>query len=159
MSTLTTPSNTLTRSNWSEKEVKNVALITDFVQHLMNDHDFTYVREKFSNSEYVQHNRSIPDGMEGLLTYMEDYDKKFPEFSYDVKHVYADGDFVVFHSHATIKKAHRGNPEKGLNIMDSWRIVDGKIVEHWDALQAIDGSMRLFALLSGGKKVNDNGMF
>ncbi|MEL6190395.1 MAG: ester cyclase [Bacteroidota bacterium] len=159
MSTLTIPSNTLTKSNWSEQEVKNVALITDFVQNLMNDHDFTYVRNTYGHSDYVQHNRSIPDRMEGILTYMEGFAKKFPEFSYDVKHIYADGDFVTFHSHATIKKAHLGNPDKGLNIVDIWRVVDGQIVEHWDALQPIDGSMKLFALLAGGKKANNNGLF
>ncbi|MEM9934292.1 MAG: ester cyclase [Bacteroidota bacterium] len=159
MSTLTIQLDTARKSSWSEQEVNNVVLITDFVQHLMNDHDFTYVRDTFGNSEYVQHNRSVPEGMEGILTYMEGFTKKFPEFSYDVKHIYADGDFVTFHSHATLKKVQRGNPEKGLNIVDIWRIADGKIVEHWDAIQAIDGSMRLFALLSGGKTANDNGLF
>ena len=150
MSTLTIPSSTLTKSSWSEQEANNVALITDFVQHMMNDHDFTYVRNTYGHSDYVQHNRNIPDRMEGILTYMEGFAKKFPEFSYDVKHIYADGDFVTFHSRATIKKAHRGKREKGFNIVDIWRVVDGQIVEHWDVIAPIPPK---------SEWKNDNGKF
>ena len=83
----------------------------------------------------------------------------YPEYSYDVKHIYADGDHVVFHSHATLKKEDRGNDRKGMNIIDTWRIEDGRIVEHWDAIQPLDRGMRLFVLLNGGNIRNSNGVF
>lgn len=149
----------LKKDHWSEKEVTNVKLILDFVQHLMNSHDFEYVAETFGNQVYTQHNRGIPDGMDAIIKYVGDFAKSNPEYTYDVKHIYADGDFVIFQSHATIRAKHRGNDQKGLNIIDIWRIEDGQIVEHWDALQPMDGFMRFYNLLTGGKIRNTNGVY
>ncbi|MEM6263217.1 MAG: nuclear transport factor 2 family protein [Bacteroidota bacterium] len=159
MDTLTVNLAELKRGTWSGTETKNAELIVDFVQHLMNDHDFDYIRKNFMNARYLQHNRNLPDGIEGLLAYVERIAKQYPEYTYDVKHIYADGDYVMFHSQATIKKKHRGNPNKGFNIIDTWKIEDGQIVEHWDAIQPIDGSARLLVWMTGGKVRNGNGLY
>lgn len=145
--------------SWDEKEKRNVEVVCDFVQELMINHDKDKVLAKFANSDYTQHNRNIPDGMLGIANYVTQFAKQFPDFTYDVKRIIADGDYVVFHSHATLKKADRGNDKKGLNIIDTWRLSNGKIVEHWDSIQAIDASMRLYSLINGGKIKNDNGVF
>lgn len=150
---------TLKKASWNAQETENVKLVIDFVQHLMNDHDFVYVKQTFGNDFYKQHNRGISDGMDALIEYVAGTAKRFPEYTYDVKHIYADGNYVVFHSHATIKAKHRGNDKKGLNIVDTWRIEDGSIVEHWDALQSMNGSMRLLNLITGGKIANSNGVY
>lgn len=149
----------LKKESWNTQETENVKLIIDFVQHLMNDHDFDYIKQTFGNDLYKQHNRGIPDGMEALVDYVAGTAKRFPEYTYDVKHIYADGNYVIFHSQATIKAKHRGNDKKGLNIVDTWRIDDGQIVEHWDALQSMNGFMRFLNLLTGGKIVNTNGVY
>jgi len=149
----------LAKANWSEQELANVRLVGEFVQKLMNDHDFDYVLKHFSNSRYTQHNRNLPDKMEGLVGFLDDFVKDYPDYSYDVKHIYADGDYVIFHSHATLKREDRGNDQKGMNIIDSWKIKDGEIVEHWDSIQALDGFMRFYSLISGGNIRNDNGVF
>lgn len=149
----------LARPDWGAEEAERVALIADFVQLVMNDHDYDEARRRFANSSYVQHNRNIPDGMEGLLQNLVDLTKRFPEFSYDVKHAYVDGDRVIFHSHATMRAKHRGNDRQGLNIVDVWRVVDGQIVEHWDAIQPLAFSMRLYNLVTGGRLRNQNGPF
>jgi len=125
----------------------------------MNNHDFDYVLKKFGSNDYVQHNRSIPDGMEALVEYVRSFANRFPDYTYDLKHTYADGDFVIFHSHATIKAQDRQNDRKGLNIIDIWRVEDGQIKDHWDALQPMDGFMRFYNLLNGGKIRNDNGVY
>jgi predicted SnoaL-like aldol condensation-catalyzing enzyme len=149
----------LQKGNWSTQEQANVKLVAGFVQNVMNNHDFEQVLAQYNNDAYVQHNRNLPDGIEGLVGFLEEFVQDFPEYSYDVKHIHADGDFVTFHSHATLKQADRGNDQKGMNIIDTWRIEDGKIVEHWDAIQALDTGMRLFSLFNGGKIRNDNGVF
>lgn len=159
MDTLTVNLDGFKKAHWSEQEAQNVELITDFVQNLMNNHDFSYVLEKFSNQAYRQHNRGIPDGFEALVGYVEEFTKRYPDYGYDVKHVYADGDFVIFQSHVTIKKKHRGNDKKGFIIKDTWKIEDGEIVEHWDAIQPIDGFMRFVIWMTGGKIRNSNGLF
>ncbi|MEM6298757.1 MAG: nuclear transport factor 2 family protein [Bacteroidota bacterium] len=151
--------NRLKKSNWSEQETKNAALVLDFVQHLMNDHDFEYVKDTFGNSAYVQHNRGMYDGMRGVIEYVSKFVKQFPDFTYDVKHIYVDGQYVTFHSHVTASKKDRDNPNKGFNIMDIWKVEAGQIVEHWDAIQPINGFMRLFALFTGGTVKNENTLF
>lgn len=149
----------LEKSHWSEQEQKNVKLIADFVQNLMNNHNFDYVLTHYNDSAYVQHNRNLPDKVTGLVGFLKEFVEDYPEYSYDVKHIYADGDFVIFHSHATLEKDDRGNDEKGMNIIDTWRIENGRIVEHWDSIQALDGFMRFYSLISGGNIRNGNGVF
>ena len=159
MDTIQIKFDVLKKDNWSEQEIENVKLVIDFIQNLMNNHDFDYVARKFGNQVYTQHNRGIPDGMAALIKYVKEFARSNPEYSYDVKHIYADGDFVIFHSHATIKAKHRGDDTKGLNIIDIWLIKNGQIADHWDALQPMDGFMRLYNLLTGGKIRNSNGVY
>lgn len=159
MSTLTINLANLQKPHWSDLELANATLITDFMQNLMNHHNVNHVLKTFNNDSYIQHNRGISDGLANLVAYISKFTKQFPEYGYDVKHIYADGDFIVFHSHVTVKKAHRGNDKKGFNIIDTWRIEDGKIAEHWDAIQPIDSFMRFYIWLNGGKILNNNGIF
>ncbi|ERB65594.1 polyketide cyclase [Vibrio coralliilyticus OCN008] len=149
----------LQKPNWTEQELANAELITDFVQNLMNDHNFDYVLEHYNDSAYTQHNRNLPDKVTGLVGFLKEFVEDYPDYTYDVKHIYVDGDYVIFHSHATLDKEDRGNDEKGMNIIDTWRIEDGRIVEHWDSIQALDFSMRLYSLLSGGDIQNANGVY
>lgn len=159
MKTLKVNVDSLKKSNWTESELKNVALIADFVQKVMNEHDFDYVQNNFGNNSYKQHNRNMSDGMKGVVQAVKDLVKTYPAYSYDVKHISVDGNYVHFHSHATLKEKHRGNSEIGLNIKDTWLVENGEIVEHWDAIQPINGFMRFYALMVGGKVANDNSLF
>ena len=93
----------LKQDHWSDKELENATVIKDFVQHLMNNHDFDYVLKTHGKDPYVQHNRAIPDGIDGLVEYVRGFADRFPDYTYDVKRIMADGDYVVFHSHATTR--------------------------------------------------------
>lgn len=149
----------LTSKSWDERESNNVQTVARFVELLMNEHDFDQVLSKFNNDQYKQHNRNLPEGIEGLVGFLREFTKKFPEYSYDVKRIFADGDHIVFHSHATMKAKHRGNDTKGWNIIDTWKLKDGKIVEHWDSIQSLDLMMRMYSVTAGGKIRNSNGVF
>ncbi len=159
MEALTVELEQLQSQGWNEQEQQNVALITDFVQHLMNEHDFEYIDRQFGHHNYRQHNRNMTEGIAGVLEAVSGLVKRYPDYTYDVKRISADGDYVHFHSHVTMNKAHRGNDKKGLNIMDTWRVKGGEIVEHWDAIQPLELPMRLFVLLNGGAIRNGNGVF
>ena len=148
----------LEQHEWTDAERTNARTIAEFVQLLMNDHDFAQVRERFSTGSYVQHNRAIPDGIDGLTDYVARLVKRFPDYSYDVRQILSSGDRVVFHSHATLRAAHRGNQKKGFIIFDMWRLENGQIADHWDALQPLDVMSRLITLLGGGRIRNDNGI-
>ena len=159
MDTLKVNLESLKKDNWSNQELDNAKLVIDFVQHIMNNHDFDYIMQTYSDGPYVQHNRSMHDGLSGVVDSVKQLAKRYPDFTYDVKHIFVDGDYVTLHSHATISKQDRGNDKKGFNIMDTWRVKDGKLVEHWDVIQPLDGFMRFYALLTAGAIRNTNGVF
>ena len=149
----------LKKETWTAEELQNAETVVDFVQNLMNDHNFDYLKEKYGSHKYIQHNQSMVDGIQGVLEVVSNFAKRFPAYTYDVKHMYVDGPFVTLHSHATNNIKHRGNPQKGLNIMDIWKVENGEIVEHWDAVQPIHGSMRFLFWMIGGKFKNKNTYF
>ncbi|MEM6648227.1 MAG: ester cyclase [Bacteroidota bacterium] len=147
------------QNHWTAEEAHNARVVVDFLQHLMNEHDVDYIRQTYGQSVYRQHNRSIPNGIHGVAGYVEELTKRFPEYSYDVKRMLASGDFVVVHSHVTMKAKQRGDASQGFIITDTFRLENGQLAEHWDAIQPIDVSTRLIFLMIGGKIANDNSTF
>ncbi len=159
METIKIDLESLRRDTWTEQEYKNATLVIDFVQKLMNDHNFEYIKENFGHHRYKQHNQSMVDGITGVLKVVSDFARRYPAYTYEVKHVYVDGPYVTLHSHATSELKHRGNPQKGMNIIDTWKVENGELLEHWDAVQPIHGFMRFFFWMVGGKFRNSNTYF
>ncbi|MEM9777459.1 MAG: nuclear transport factor 2 family protein [Chloroflexota bacterium] len=159
MNTIKLNFDSLKKDHWNEQEIANGEFVLEFVQSIMNDHDFDLVMEKYSDGPYKQHNRSMFDGLGGVVGTLKDFSDRYPDFAYDVKHMLVDGNYVTIHSHATLRKGDRGNDTKGLNIMDTWKVQDGKLVEHWDAVQPLEGFMRFYSLVNGGNVRNSNGVF
>ena len=147
------------QDNWTEQETNNVKVVIDFFQHLMNEHNFEYTLKKFGQGSYMQHNRAIPNEITGLVGYVKTLTKRFPEYGFDVKRIFADGDFVILHSHTTMKAKHRGNENKGFIITDTFRLENGKMREHWDAIQPIDTFSRFLFMMTGGTIGNNNPTF
>ena len=147
------------QDNWTQQETENVMVVVDFFQHLMNEHNFEYTLKTYGGGSYIQHNRAIPDEIEGLVGYVKTMVKRFPEYSFDVKKIFADGDYVILHSHATMKAKHRGNEKKGFIITDTFKLKNGKLAEHWDAIQPIDFFSRFLMLMTGGTTGNNNATF
>lgn len=145
--------------HWTEEEKKHVNIVVDFFQHLMNEHDFDYTLKTYGKGSYTQHNRSIPNEMPGLVSYVKTMTKRFPEYSFDVKRIYADGDYVILHSHTTMKAKHRGDETKGFIITDTFKFKDGRLSEHWDAIQPVDFFSRILFLMTGGSVKNSNPTF
>ena len=152
-------SNEFLQEHWTKQETENVKLVLDFFQKLMNEHNFEYTLKTFSGGSYIQHNRAIPNEIEGLVGYVKTMVKRFPEYSFDVKKVYADGEYVLLHSHTTMKAKHRGNEKKGFIITDTFKLKNGKLSEHWDAIQPIDFFSRFLMLMTGGTIGNNNPTF
>ncbi|GAA5218422.1 nuclear transport factor 2 family protein [Corallincola platygyrae] len=149
----------LSKPHWSEADRQKAEAVVRFVQLIMNDHNFEEVLRSYSGQRYIQHNRTIADGIEGVVKTVSSLVKNSPEFSYDVRQIFIDGDHVILHSHATLKAKHRGDQSQGMNIIDTWRLQDGKLVEHWDAVEGISFAMRLYSLFAGGQLRNTNGIF
>ncbi len=96
----------------------------------------------YLGDHYIQHNPAAVDGIEGYLAFAHASQKRAPQLHADIKRVIAEGNYVVTHTRMTIP----GSPTR--SVMDIWRLEDGKIVEHWDAIQVVPETA-----------ANDNTMF
>jgi predicted SnoaL-like aldol condensation-catalyzing enzyme len=88
--------------------------------------------ELYVGAEYVQHNPLVGDGKAAFIEYFNDMAKDYPEKSIKFVRAVAEGDLVALHTHQTWP----GNEE--YVTMDFFRFdVHGRIVEHWDSMQAV----------------------
>ncbi len=88
--------------------------------------------EKYVGQEYIQHNPGVADGTQGFIDYFERMDYEYPEKSIEFVRCIAEGNLVALHTH----QIWPGNDQ--YVTMDFFRFDDdGKIGEHWDAIQQI----------------------
>ena len=93
------------------------------------------VREAFEtyvHEDYIQHNPLAPDGRAAAIAALEPYFASQPQAVREIHRIIVDGDLAAVHVRA------RQNPEdRGFAIVDILRLENGKIVEHWDVIQAV----------------------
>ncbi|MBC2877876.1 MULTISPECIES: nuclear transport factor 2 family protein [Streptomyces] len=115
----------------------------EFFSLAFNDKRPDEAAARYLGPFYIQHNPSAPDGPEAFVSAISHFVGQFPELTMEFKRVVAEGDLVVLHSHM------RTSPEdRGSAVMDIVRFEGGRIVEHWDVVQAIPETA-----------ANDNSMF
>jgi predicted SnoaL-like aldol condensation-catalyzing enzyme len=110
---------------------ENKKTIAAFYDAALNKKDFDEA-SKYLGSKYIQHNPVAADGPEGLKNFIAFLKDKFPNNKSEIKRIFADGDYVIVHVHAVREPGTRGNA-----IIDIFRLENGKVVEHWDAVQPI----------------------
>ncbi len=120
----------------------NKSTVMAFYEAAINGKDFE-AAAKFIGERYVQHNPLIADGIDGFKTFVGYLQATFPKLRAEIKRIFADGDFVIVHTHGVREPGQRGSA-----IVDIFRLEDGKIVEHWDVMQPIPENAS-----------NQNGMF
>ncbi len=88
--------------------------------------------ELYVGDHYIQHNPDVADGKQGFIDYFERMQLEYPDKSIEFVRSVAEGDLVALHTHQTWP----GGEE--YITMDFFRFDDqGRIVEHWDAIQKI----------------------
>lgn len=121
----------------------NKEIVKKLYEVVFNGHDLSRAGE-FIKEDYIQHNPGTKTGLQAFIDAFRDGQfKKNPEFKFKIKHLIAEGDYVVVHGHAIPKPG-----DIGVAVMDMYRFDNGKAVEHWDIIQLIPE-----------KSQNDNGMF
>lgn len=86
----------------------------------------------YVGEEYIQHNPLVADGKQAFIDYFEEMARDYPGKSIEFVRAVAEGGLVALHTHQTWP----GNEQ--YVTMDFFRFDDnGKIVEHWDAIQQI----------------------
>ena len=86
----------------------------------------------YVGAEYIQHNPLVGNGPEPFILYFERMSSEYPDKSIEFVRTIAEGNLVALHTHQTWP----GNDQ--YVTMDFFRFDEnGKIVEHWDAMQQI----------------------
>lgn len=88
--------------------------------------------EMYVGTEYTQHNPLVGDGKQAFIDYFTEMAAQYPGKEIEFVRAVAEGDLVALHTHQTWP----GNEE--YVTMDFFRFdADGKIIEHWDAIQEV----------------------
>ena len=100
--------------------------------------------ELYVGSKYIQHNPKVGDGIAPFIEYFENAKKEHPYKEISFVRAVAEGDLVALHTHQVWPDINKEYVTMGFFRFDN----NGKIIEHWDAIQQIPES-----------SANDNTMY
>src|SRR5688500_7485234 len=105
----------------------NKQITTTAYQRIFGDLDITAVDEYMSD-DFIQHNPTIAEGPDGVKELVQMLTSQgVPKQKIMFKHVVAEGDIVFLHSRYVMAG-------KECRFIDIYRIENGKLAEHWDAM-------------------------
>jgi predicted SnoaL-like aldol condensation-catalyzing enzyme len=126
------------KANMMDNSRKNKQVVEKFYNAVFIRHDFSRL-EEYMRDDYIQHNPDCPQGKAGFIEFFEVIFQAVPDFRYTLKKMVAEGDIVMAYSTTTgthtggvwLGKKATGN-RLDFDVVDVFRVQDGKIAEHWD---------------------------
>ncbi len=124
-----------------KQEENNKKIASTAYQRIFGDLDTSAV-DDYMSKDFIQHNPTIADGPEGVKALVKMLvSKGVPKQKIEFKHIVAEGDIVILHSRYEMAG-------KEWRFIDMYRVGNGKLVEHWDAMMQMPDN-----------RANDNPMF
>ncbi|MEV4578138.1 nuclear transport factor 2 family protein [Nonomuraea jabiensis] len=80
--------------------------------------------------DFVEHSPGNPSGRDAFIEFIASAPVAAAKL--DLKRVIAEDDHVMLHYHLVPP-----GDERGIAVVDIWRMADGQIVEHWDVVQPV----------------------
>lgn len=105
--------------------MSNKDLVVAAMTALFIERDLTAL-EKYWDAGYVQHNPRMPSGTDFFRRMIPSLP---PGFRYEPGLVVEDGAFVMLHGR------YVGWGDKTMIAVDIFKVVGGRLVEHWDVIQ------------------------
>ncbi|WP_084144271.1 nuclear transport factor 2 family protein [Ferrimonas kyonanensis] len=109
----------------------NKVLVKGFVDDVLVSGKMDTITQYIEPNYYLQHNPGIADGLDGLGSALAAMAEQGITMEYQQVHrVLGEGNFVLTVSEGTLGGQHT-------SFYDLFRVENGKIVEHWDTIEAI----------------------
>jgi predicted SnoaL-like aldol condensation-catalyzing enzyme len=117
---------------------KNKKVLRDFYEVVFRQRDLNAVG-RFMHDDYIQHNPDARQGKTGFVEFHKGFFAAIPDFCATINQLVAEGDLVFVFN--TITGTHTGKgfldfPPTGnrikFDVVDMFRLRDGKLCEHWD---------------------------
>lgn len=108
----------------TQQEQRNIQLVWNGMGAILDSKNEEVVEASFAE-DFIQHNPWAKDGIAHIKEMLAF------DFGYQPVRWIADGDVMVYHGYYTAPNPLGEHP---LLCVDAWRIENGKIQEHWDAL-------------------------
>ena len=139
---------------------ENKAVVRRFVEEVQNNHDIDAVDELFS-PDMVNHTPMPVPGIEntneGFKQFFSAMLAAFPDAHFTIHDQVAEGDTVVTRKtfHGTNEGEFMGMPATGrqvsMDIIDIWRVADGRLTEHWGVLDQLGTMQQLGVIPAPGQ--------
>lgn len=142
-----------------QNSVRNKMVVQKLIDTVFVNHDLSGLDE-IMRDDYIQHNDIAAQGKAGFVALFKQTFIAMPDFKYTVKRLVAEDDFVV--AYCISSGTHTGGEWLGISphggrlhfdVVDIFRVQDGKIAEHWD----VADRLTLFSQLGVVKNIEAPG--
>jgi predicted ester cyclase len=117
---------------------QNKKVVERLINTVFIKHDLS-VLDEIMRDDYIQNNDIAAQGKAGFIALFKQTFIAMPDFKYEIKRLVAEDDYVI--AYCTSSGTHNsgdwlGFPPRGgklhFDVVDIFRVQDGKIAEHWD---------------------------